>query len=108
MANFRKTTPLRSGFRHPDGSSLKISLLSLQLKSLILGAVWKESYIIIHVGGRGGRRRLGVGAPYWHCHCLGLSPGSSNEKRALGRPLHRMCPNSPRKIQTTLEDLDVY
>ena len=22
-----------------------------------------------------------------------------NEKRALGRPLHRMCPNSPKKIQ---------
>ena len=25
--------------------------------------------------------------------------GAAHEKRALGRPLHRMCPNSPKKIR---------
>ena len=34
--------------------------------------------------------------------------GAAHEKRALGRPLLRMCPNSLKKIQTTLEDPDVY
>ena len=33
---------------------------------------------------------------------------AGTKKGALGRPLHRMCPNSPKKIQTTLEDLNVY
>ena len=35
-------------------------------------------------------------------------PAAATKKGHWEDPLHRMCPNSSKKIQTTLEDLDVY
>ena len=39
---------------------------------------------------------------------VGIQVPAAATKKAIGKTLHRMFPKSPKKIQTTLEDVDVY